>query len=225
MGNIKFYMAFIKIFKSISLIILLSLSPSLMAGSAPIVDDLVSAFNEGDTDKVLLLINKAKGLSYQGDDLISFIYHLWKDNDFPELRSNKLVKIDIVRINIADFLIQANKNGLKDINKEEIRNYAHNLLARDNFDVDVISQTLFVLANIDNPEDIKLMAPFFNSKNDYLFRSSTLALAMMCNSIAENKLIEIEKEEQVPDRHEYIVDIQKKFKILNEYRCKSTKNK
>jgi len=69
------------------------------------------------------LINDAKELAYQGE-AIRYFQVLWTGENLPGGISSIIVGKDIIKINIADYLMQAYKNGLVDIDKDEFQKFA-----------------------------------------------------------------------------------------------------
>lgn len=198
--------------KASMLLSIVLLGQYAVAFGASVVEKLTDALRGGDVEKVLSLINDAKELSYQGE-AIQLMQSLWAGKGLPSGVSSSLIKKDIIRINAADYLVQAHNNGLLEVNKGEFQTFARKLLSSD--DAEAVSASLFVLAHIDDPEDVKLIEPLVLSKSEYLFRSATLALAMMCNESADKALKELE-EKVSESRRGYLVDTREKFLSMKE---------
>lgn len=201
--------AFIKMFVLLSMGML---SQHALAVDSSITGKLTVALSENNVEEVLSLINDAKEHSYQGE-MIPFMYSLWKGEGLPTGTSLVLIKKDVVRINIADFLVQAYKNGLVEINEREFQTFAQKVLSSN--DATAISSALLVLAHIDDPNDIKRIELFVLSKSDYLFRSAALSLAMMCNELAGKSLARLQNKVSDP-RREYLVETREKFRSMKQ---------
>ncbi len=201
--------ALTKVFFLLSMFLL---NQAALAADSSITTKLTEALRENNVEMVLSLINDAKELSYQGE-IIPFMYSLWEGEKLPTDISPTLIKKDIIRINIADLLVQAAKNGLVKINEKEFQVFAQKVLSSG--DAEVISSALFVLAHIDDPNDVNRIEPFVLSKSEYLFRSATLSLAMMCNNAAEKSLEGLER--KVSDsRREHLIETREKFKLMKQ---------
>jgi len=183
-----------------------------IASELNIIGKLTDALKGNDTEKVLSSINEAKELGYQGET-IQLLYSIWTGEGQPTGISAALVNKDIVRINVADYLVQAHKNELLELSLDEFQSFSRKVLSGD--DVEVISSALFVLAHIDDKEDVKLIEPFIHSKSDYLFRSASLSLAMMCNAMSEKTLISLSEKLDV-SRRAYLKDTREKFLSMKE---------
>jgi len=197
-----------KFIVGVASIVLLSASLQLYAKSS-LREDIVNSINSGNVDKTISLINDAKELRYQGE-MINFMESLWKKNKNSSIKNVKYLDKEIIRINIADFLVQAHTNGLVELDIKEFDNYAKNVLMGK--DVQAKSNALFVLGNIGNPKDANLIKSFSESNSDYLFRSSILALAMMCNRESSTAIKEIKNNTKSSTRREFIESVQKQFK-------------
>lgn len=188
-----------------------------IAGSSSETMKLIDVLSGNNVNRVLSAINDAKELQYQGE-MIKLMKAVWSGENLDKNISVDMVKKDIVRINVADFLVQAHNNGLVDIDTNQFRAYAKKVL--NGSDTEAMSSALFVLANLDNPEDVKLIKPFVLSKSDYLFRSATLALAMMCNDKSDEILVEL-AEKLKGAKRDYLRDTRKKFISMKKkgYHC------
>ena len=201
--------ALIKVFFLLAIVML---NQNALATDRSITSKLTDALRGSNTEEILSLINDAKGLSYQ-EEIIPFMYGLWKGEELPVGISPVLIKKDIIRINIADFLVQAAKNGLVEIDEKELQLFAQKVLSSG--DTEAISSALFVLAHIDDPNDVNRIEIFIFYKSDFLFRSATLSLAMMCNKLAEKSLEKLER--KVSDsRREYLIESREKFRSMKQ---------
>lgn len=191
-----------------------------IAGGSSETMRLTDALSGNNVNQVLSEINNAKELHYQGE-MIQLMKAVWSGENLDKGISTDMVKKDIIKINVADFLVQAHNNGLIDIDTDQFRVYAKKVL--NSADTEAVSSALFVLANIDNPEDVKLIKPFILSKSDYLFRSATLALAMMCNDKSDEALADLAENVKGAKR-DYLRDTREKFLSMKkkEYHCRHT---
>lgn len=183
-----------------------------VAGGSAETTKVIDALGGNDVNRVLSAINNAKELPYQGE-MIQLMQALWNSEGLKDDISIDMIQKDVVRINVADFLVQANKNGLVELDTNQFQAYARKVLKST--DTEAVSSALFVLANIDDPEDVELIKPFVLSKSDYLFRSAALSLAMMCNDASDEALTGLSQKLKGSKR-DYLRDTREKFLSMKE---------
>jgi len=176
------------------------------------LNKLTIALKNNNVDHVVTLLNDAKEFSNQ-EEIVQYINNLWVDKNAPPEVSNKLLHKSIIRINIADFLMQAYNNGNSTVHIQEIHKYAK--LQLTSHKEEVVSMALFVLAQFNDENDLKLIEPFIFSKSDYLFRSAALSLAMMCNDKVDNRMEYLQKQLDSSRKH-YLIETRKKFKKMKD---------
>ncbi len=171
------------------------------AGTAN-VETLLSAFKSKNIDRVLSSLNEIKRSRYQGD-VLPLLEALWnKDEEAASQVPREMLDYDIVRIHIADVLMQARNNGLIDIPVSNIHASARRLLKSP--DKEVVAATVFVLAQIDDPKDVEELESIALTNEGYLFRSSVVALSMMCNSAAGPALEKIGNLVSSPEKSQFV---------------------
>lgn len=206
------------------LVVFISVSSWLMeatnAGTAN-VETLLSAFKSKNMDRVLSSLNEIKRSRYQGD-VLPLLEALWnKDEQAASRVPREMLDYDIVRIHIADVLMQARNNGLIDIPVSNIHASARRLLKSP--DKEVVAATVFVLAQVDDPRDVEELENIALSNEGYLFRSSVIALSMMCNPAAGPALKKIGDLVRSPEKAQFVRET--RGKLSNFKYCLRTKPK
>lgn len=177
-------------------------------------ESLRAALSSKNIDQVLVALNDIKKSRYQGD-VLPFIKALWaqdKESE-PDIAWNMLDH-DIVKINLTDILVQAYNNGLVDIELDKLHDYARKLLGSS--DKEVAASATLVLAQIDDPEDVLQIKNTALKSKGYLFRSSVLALSMMCNPKAGPALTVIGDTVSSSEQSKFVKETQAKFSKLKQ---------
>lgn len=169
--------------------VLLAIHSQVSTGfESPLIKKLSAALEAQNTRAAVQIINEAKRVAYE-EEVLSYMRNLWEGSETITLPKEVLEK-PIIRINVADLLVQASHNRLLDINEVEFQRYARQLLNSD--EIEVSSVAFFVLARIDDPNDVEVIEPFALMESQYLARSAIVAIAMMCNGSAKESLQRIE---------------------------------
>ncbi len=150
------------------------------------VDDLISVLKSKNITKIIETTNSIKGMYYQGE-ILPFIRDLWdnRKNKHPDLPW-KTINAKVVRLEIANILIQAERNGRIRIDVNDIHEFAAPLIEDE--DPFVARNAVSILAIIDDENDVGRILSLAKQQNRSTFRSSVLALSDMCNSEAGKAL-------------------------------------
>ena len=177
-------------------------------------DNLSEVINSKDIDKVTDTLNEIKKMNYQGE-ILPFVKDLWhlKKNKHPDLAWNIVTK-DIVRVEIANILLQAERNGLIDINKENLHNYILGLLSSN--DVYVVQKSIFTLSTFDYNSDVDDILSIAKKRNKITFRAAVITLSKMCNSKSDRALDKLFKLVREDNLKQYIVNTRKRMKNFKE---------
>lgn len=199
------------------LIVTVGLASNAVAASyeiTPNEDALVAAIKERNLDRLVFLLNEIKGRLHH-EDVLPLVKAIWSvdKRQYPELPWDFL-RLDIVRINAADILVQDCKNHLVQVNLNAIRRYARSLL--DNPDQAVKMQALFVLGRIGEAGDVAAIRTIAvrRTTNSGLFRACIVSLAMMCNSQSSVAIEAIRSSTDDTDRVAFIDTTRKQFSEL-----------
>lgn len=187
------------------------------------VENLLAAFESKNIDRVLSSLNDIKRSRYKGD-ILPLLDALWnKDKEAASQVPQEMLDYDIIRIQIADILVQAHNNGLIEAPVNDIHAFARKLLKSS--DKEVVASTVFVLAQIDDQEDVNEIEGVALNNKGYLFRSSVIALSMMCNSAADRALKRIGEVTSDSEQTQFVRETRIKFSNLKYCSQKSTRNR
>lgn len=183
------------------------------AGSAN-DENLRAALNSKNVDQVISTLNDIKKSRYQGD-VLPLIKALW-DHDKeaePDIAWDML-DYEIIKINITDVLVQAHNNGMVDVELSKLHECARELL--NSSDNEVAASSALVLAQIDDSEDVERIKNIALGSKGYLFRSSVLALSMMCSPNADSALTVVVETVSDSEQAKFASDTQARFAKLKE---------
>ena len=187
--------------------LLLSLSSATAFGSN---DDFVTVYeltkelNTRNIDRIVKALNTVKRMSYQGK-ILPFIRDLWdgREDKYPDLPW-KTVNVDIVRVEIANILLQAAVNGKIEIDTEKLHKFVSSLI--DSADVEVSRIAILTVSLIDDERDVGKIFSIAKQQKKRTFRASVLALAKMCNSAASVALDQLEKHVENSESKSFIAE-------------------
>lgn len=150
------------------------------------VEQLTADLKTNDIDRIVMTLNTVKRMSYQGE-ILPFIRDLWEDrkDKYPELPW-KTINADIVKVNLADILLQAESNGKTKIQKEKLHQYVTEKI--NSADVDVARTAILILSLIDDEKDVDRVLAIAKQQTKGTFRASVIALSKMCNTAAHQAL-------------------------------------
>jgi len=176
--------------------------------------DLVWSLQTENIDGIVESFNQIKRMHYQGE-LLRFIYALWSQDidNFPDLPQSMIVN-DRVRIEIADVLAQADRNGLIDAVDEEMHDYVRDLAQSS--DKELVRRAVDVLGTIDDPLDVTLIYSIAREEAKWTFRSAILSLARMCSSEAALALDELMNQVVDEDNQQFMVETRQRMRQFKE---------
>jgi len=143
-----------KLFQLIALTAMVTVFQNGIAGGSSETTKLIDALSGNNVNQVLSEINNAKELHYQGE-MIQLMKAVWSGENLDKGISTDMVKKDIIKINVADFLVQAHNNGLIDIDTDQFRVYAKKVL--NSADTEAVSSALFVLMIVMSMTKVKFL--------------------------------------------------------------------
>lgn len=156
------------------------------------IDSLLAAINSGTLDHVLKATNQIKALLYKGAAL-NVVYALWREDkaEFPNLRWD-VATLPLVRIEFANILLQAWKNGafsLAEGDRAEMHAFLRAVVANTDRDLFLLGNAISTLALLDDPHDVQLILEVTaKHRSSMLFRQAALALLTMCTDEAQQAL-------------------------------------
>lgn len=181
------------------------------------VEDLKADLQTRDIDRIVKALNVVKQMKYQGQ-VLPFLVDLWTNqkDKYPDLQW-EIINSDIVKVDIANVLLQAQRNGRIQIGKGSVYEFVASLL--DSSDVQVAQNAILTLSLIDEPRSVERILSAANRKNKWTFRSSFLALTSMCHPSADKALDQLEI--RVTDDSELTAEIQKGRLKMMEYKTRT----
>ncbi len=176
------------------------------------VDELTAELKTRNIDRIVKTLNTVKRMSYQGR-ILPFILDLWDDrkDKYPDLPWN-IVNADIVRVEIANILLQAAANGRVEIDTEKLHEFVFGLI--DNADIDVARSAILTLPLIDDERDVDKIFAIAKQQKKGTFRASVLTLAEMCNSAANAALDQLERLVENSESKSFIVETRDSMKAF-----------
>lgn len=181
------------------------------------VENLKADLRTRDIDRIVKTLNDVKRMGYEGQ-ILPFLVDLWSNQKakYSELPW-EIINSDIVRVDIANVLLQAQRNGRIQINDDELYEFLAKLLGSS--DLQVAQNAILTLSLIDEPRSVEKILSAANRKNKWTFRSSFVALTSMCHPAAEKALDQLEV--LVKDDRDISVEIQKGRLKMKEYKTRT----
>jgi len=178
------------------------------------VEQLTADLKTNDIDRIVKALNAVKRMSYQGE-ILPFIRDLWEDrkDKYPELPW-KTINADIVRINLADILLQAEANGKIKIQKEKLHQYVTE--KSNSADVDVARTAILILSLIDDEKDVDRVLAIAKQQKKGTFRASVIALSKMCNPAADRALDQLSASLKDKESKSFISETRQEMRSFKE---------
>jgi len=141
--------------------------------------EFIAALQTSNLDKIIVAANRIKRTAYQGE-LLPLLRRLWNADveGLPPLDRN-LIASKRLRIELADILIQADRNGSKDPQVAEYVRYARELVNDE--DVDVARQAILVLGNLQDPSDMQRLKSSILLEDKATFRAAVNSFERICS--------------------------------------------
>ena len=129
-------------------------------------------------------------MSYKGQ-ILPFVQDLWekRKNQHPNLPWD-VIAYKIVRVELADILGQAIKNGHVKMDLNPIHNYLFHLI--ESTDSAVSRKAIGALSIIGDERDVEKIVTVAKRLEPAIFRIAVLTLTMMCNETAARAVLELE---------------------------------
>ena len=148
---------------------------------------LLKVINAQKLDDTISILNEVKRTQHQGD-VLPLVQDLWNNDKkkYPDLPWN-FVNLDAVRINIADILVQAYRNGLANVDRGALHAFAQKV-ASGSSDMQARGNALLVLGIIDDARDVPVLRSAALEERDWISTSALISLGTMCNGAAGKAL-------------------------------------
>ena len=165
-------------------------------------DEFINVLRTSQIDKILEATSKIKQMRYQGD-VLPLISHLWAERRdlYPGLPWST-VSSDIVRLELANILAQAENNGFIDMDTEPLHKFIRDMLVSQN--KYVVMNALSIVYIFDNDEDVITVLSIAKTAKRAIFRMAVFSLSLMCNRRAKQALAELSRSEANSVRKEFI---------------------
>ncbi len=141
-------------------------------------DELVATLESKDFDRTISLMNRIKRMRYQGD-LLPLLNDVWQLNlaSMPNVEK-AFVAHPRIRLEVADVLMQASRNGAPNLEPAAYRAYARQHATSK--DPDVARQAVLVLGLANDPADIALLAEILGAETEAASRAAVISLVRNC---------------------------------------------
>lgn len=181
------------------------------------VENLKADLQTRDIDRIVKTLNDVKRMKYQGQ-ILPLLVDLWSNQKAKHSELQwEIINSDIVRVDIANVLLQAQRNSRIQIDDDEIYEFFVRLTGSS--DVQVAQNAILTLALIDESRSVEKILSASNRKNKWTFRASFVALNSMCHPSAEKALDQLEV--LVKDDRDISVEIQKDRLKMKEYKTRT----
>jgi hypothetical protein len=179
----------IVLLKRVLVVAMASLALSLQTFAAEVgnADALLKAINAQKLDVTINVLNQVKQARHRGD-VLPLLLALWNNDKkkHPDLPWG-FVNLDVVRVNIADILVQAYRNGQVDVDRVSVHAFTKKVAAQS-ADAQARGAALLVLGMIDDPRDVQLLRLAALEERELVSSSAIASLGMMCNADAGKAL-------------------------------------
>jgi hypothetical protein len=177
------------------------------------VPDLKQIIRTEDESGIIRAMNRVKQ-NQESYELMTFIVALW-NNDQKELADLPwpILNSEVIRIEIANVLVQASNNGYVKINREELRKYSKQVIAGSNEKAKATAVS--TLGLIKNSGDIEMLKHVALEENPQTFWAAIIALSENCDARASVALKDIKGR---VSHSESIKFLQDSSETLKEYR-------
>jgi len=167
------------------------------------VEELAGVLKTKNIDQILEKLNVVKAMRYQGE-MLPFVEDLWtgKSDRHPELPWN-IVSLPIVKVELANILLQAERNGRIKTDRERIYRFVEPLV--DSADVQLSQAAIFTLSLLDQERAVKSILGIAEREDKGTFRMAVVSLSWMCDPAAR-KALDYLVVHLKSDEHKSIVD-------------------
>jgi len=169
------------------------------------VEKLIEVLKTRNVDRIVETLVAVLGMDYKGG-ILPLIRDLWDErkDKYPELPW-KIINSDIVRVYVADILVQAGKNGHIEIDMQPIHDFVWKLIDDiDNRDAFVVRMAISSLISFDEESDVDRVLSIAKQQKKATFQTSVMALSYMCNKKARKALEWLFEHEKKTEFKEYL---------------------
>lgn len=155
------------------------------------IDDLRSAINSRDLDRIIEELNDVKRMRYKGE-ILPYVKALWDEReDVDRSLDWGVVTLPIVKLDLANILIQAIRNGMVDLEMGEFHAFVRDHVTSE--DRAVARNALLTLSIVNDPADVPVLLSAAREQNPGTFGAAVVALSGMCGQAASAALDSLEE--------------------------------
>jgi hypothetical protein len=179
------------------------------------VEDLTYDLRTRNVDLIVETMNDIKRMRNKGQ-ILPFLLALWNEerDAYPKIPWS-IVTADRVKIEIAEILMQAEKNNFIEVDKEPFRNYARSIITSQ--DVFIVWGAIQVLGTVDDARDVEVIVNTAEKRNNRgIFRLAIIALASMCGEAAAAGLSRLDRGITDPEEKEFVNEVAPKYRELRD---------
>lgn len=183
-------------------LVFLAVCSVAFGGNGVTIESLIADLESKDTDRIDKSLNDVKRLSNKGQ-ILPFIADLWdlRKEKYPGLPWD-VINTNIVRVEIADILLQAHQNARIKLDPQPIHRFVIGQI--DNDDPDIARKAIGALALVDDSADVGRLKQIATRKDPATFRPAVATLSQMCNEHAKSAVAELENSIVEPELKSYI---------------------
>jgi hypothetical protein len=172
------------------------------------VQSLTADLESRNIDRIDKSLNDIKTMSYKGQ-ILPFVAELWEQrkDKHPSLPWD-VIGSEIVRVELADILLQAVKNGRMKLDPKPMHRFVSSLINSN--DLDVVRKSIGALSIVDDEGDVDGIHQVARRKDPATFRIAVLTLIRMCNPKAARAIVELETSITEASLKAYIADNKRK---------------
>ncbi len=171
-------------------------------GTSVTIESLTADLESKDIDRIDKSLNDVKRLSNKGQ-ILPFIADLWdqRKEKHPGLPWD-VINTNIVRVEIADILLQAHQNARIKLDPQPIHRFVVGQIDSD--DPDIARKAIGALALVDDSADVGKLKEIATRKDPATFRLAVATLTQMCNENAKSAVAELDNSIIEPELKSYI---------------------
>ncbi|MDH5667450.1 MAG: HEAT repeat domain-containing protein [Nitrospira sp.] len=158
-------------------------------GSFVTVEELKRVLRTKNVDHIIETLNDVKIMRYQGE-ILPFVEDLWvgKATDYQDLPLD-IVNLLIVKVEFANILLQAERNGRIKTDRERMYRFVEPLVYSS--DMQLAMSAILTLSLVDEERTTKAIVAVAEQENRATFRAAVISLSWMCDPSARRGLEEL----------------------------------
>ncbi|MDH5667910.1 MAG: hypothetical protein OEY86_07865 [Nitrospira sp.] len=198
-------------------VIVLATAAWASSGTFVTVQSLIADLESRNIRRIDRSLNDIKTMPFKGQ-ILPFVADLWEQrkDKHPGLPWD-VIDSEVVRVELADILLQSWKNKLVKLDPEPMHRYLLGLITRQ--DPDVARIAIVALSAVDDEADVEGIHQVAKQKEPATFRVAIISLSRMCNQKAAKAIAELEESIAEPQFKSFIV---KRKQFSEEFRKRST---